>query len=63
MSKFAIKHTFPGGHVLGDGYVHSGNTFPQPIAPYYAEDEAQQDADTMNRVNPGHTFEVVPYPA
>lgn len=55
---FSIRHTFPNGQTIGDGYIHAGNTNPPPVAVY---DEAYANglADHMREVNPGHTFEVV----
>ena len=63
MNTYGIRHTFPNGGILGDGFVHSGDTYPQPVAPFYGDDEAQDAARAMRAANPGHTFEVVPYPA
>lgn len=63
MPTYAIRHTFPNGDTLGDGFIHSGNVHPQPVAPYDSHDEAQATAERMTTHNPGHTFEVVPYPA
>lgn len=60
--RFAIRHTFPDGRTVGDGYVHSGDQRPQPVAPFYADD-AEATAHAMREANPGHGFEIVPYPA
>lgn len=58
--RFAIRHTFPNGGTVGNGYVNSG-TYSDTIATYSRED-AEAAAANMRTVNPGHTFEVVRYP-
>lgn len=55
---YSIRHTFPNGQTLGHGLVTSGNSYPPPIATY-DEVEANELAERMRAVNPGHTFEVV----
>lgn len=61
MKRYAIRHTFPNGGTVGDGLIHAGNTYPQPVATYDAA-EAEATAAHMRLVNPGHVFEVVPAP-
>lgn len=58
---FAIRHTFPNGGTVSDGYIHSG-TFSQEIKRYYSYSEASESAETMRDYNPGHAFVVVPFP-
>ena len=61
MIRYAIRHAFPDGRTVGDGYIHAGDTHPQPIAPFYGAD-AEATAARMREHNPGHVLDVVPYP-
>ena len=61
MTRYAIRHTFPNGGTVSDGYVHAGDTYPQPVAPFYGPD-AEATAARLRAHNPGHRFDVTPYP-
>lgn len=56
----AIVHTFPNGERISTGHVRAGVT--QQIARYYGA-EADEAAQRMREHNPGHTFDVVDFPA
>lgn len=60
MKRYAIRHTFPNGKVLGDGLVKSGTR-----SDHIVTDDAGHIDDmigAMVKNNPGHRFEAVEAP-